>query len=63
MTDDEHDEEGLEEAIEDLEAPAHTQADVVGGKCAKPSVGCVNPTCQDTAVVCDTSFFPVVYDR
>jgi hypothetical protein len=39
MSPDEHD-EGFEEAIEDLEAPAMMQADVAGGANA-----CITPTC------------------
>ena len=45
MTDEQRDEEGEEEAIEDLEAPATTQDDVAGGAaCGKPSVLCQAPT-------------------
>ena len=40
MTDEELKREAADEAIEDLEAPAGAQGDVVGGKviCAKPTV-------------------------
>ncbi len=43
MTDEERKEEGAEEAIEDLEAPAAAQEDVAGGK-----IQCKTPTCWDT---------------
>lgn len=65
MTDDER-EEGAEEAIEDLEAPAAAQRDVAGGlmdgpvKCATPTciratinVWCVPPTCAQSLQDCD----------
>lgn len=54
MTDDERmarSEEGAEEAIEDLEAPATAQEDVAGGLCPSntachlPTQACSNPTC------------------
>lgn len=52
MTDKEkHDEEGTEETIEDLEAPADAQGDVAGGagtKCPVPgvtTVRCAPPSC------------------
>jgi hypothetical protein len=46
MTDDPGSEEGAEEAIEDLEAPAAEWADVAGGiACKLPTIGCTNPTC------------------
>ena len=46
MTDDEHKQEGAEEPIEDLEAPAAVWADVAGGiVCRLPTHGCSNPTC------------------
>lgn len=56
MTDEEkHDEEGAEEAIEDLEAPADAQGDVAGGaapKCPVPgvtTVRCAPPSCTGTS--------------
>lgn len=53
MTDPERKDEGAEEAIEDLEAPAETQEDVAGGgMCAKPTKFCVPPSCTDTVVDC-----------
>jgi hypothetical protein len=42
MTDDERTEEGAEEPIEDLEAPAEAQGDVVGG-----ANECIYPTCHN----------------
>jgi hypothetical protein len=47
MTDDERKQEGLDEAIEDLEAPAVEQGDVAGGKEL-----CASPTCvaRDTSI-------------
>jgi hypothetical protein len=55
MTFDQSDEEGAEEAIEDLEAPAEAQGDVAGGKgkgCGKPSMVCAAPTCAMTDAAC-----------
>ena len=55
MTFDQSDEEGAEEAIEDLEAPADAQSDVGGGQgqgCGKPSLECLAPTCGVTAAFC-----------
>ena len=52
MTDEGHSEEGAEEAVEDLEAPASAQADVAGGAgCGDPSMVC-NVTCQATNAKC-----------
>lgn len=48
MTDEHGGEEGAEEAIEDLEAPAAAWADVAGGmviQCHLPTNACSNPTC------------------
>jgi hypothetical protein len=46
MTDDEPKQEGAEEPVEDLEAPAAVWADVAGGiACRLPTVACSNPTC------------------
>jgi hypothetical protein len=64
MTDDERREEGAEEAIEDLEAPAESLEDVAGGrgKCMAPSclgsgskvvVNCEGGTCKATMADCD----------
>jgi hypothetical protein len=53
MTDEERKEEGTDEAIEDLEAPADAQADVAGGEvCAKPTTICADPSCVDTVRRC-----------
>jgi hypothetical protein len=54
MTDKERKDEGAEEAIEDLEAPAEQQDDVAGGAeiCASPTVICVQPSCIDTVTKC-----------
>jgi hypothetical protein len=49
MTDEEHQREGAEEQIEDLEAPAASQGDVVGG------AHCIEPSCarnSDVVVAC-----------
>jgi hypothetical protein len=67
MTEEER-EEGAEEAIEDLEAPAAAQRDVAGGlmdgpvNCAKPTcvhskvnVWCLPPTCAQSNQDCDNS--------
>jgi hypothetical protein len=61
MTDEERKREGAEEEIEDLEAPAGSQGDVVGGahcippSCAKPSNVVV--VCSDIAASCKASTF------
>ena len=55
MTFEHSDEEGAEEAIEDLEAPADAQSDVAGGQnqgCGKPSMMCIDPTCALTEAAC-----------
>jgi hypothetical protein len=53
MTDEQLNEEGSEEAIEDLEAPAATQDDVAGGVgCGNPSLICTDPTCDATVAKC-----------
>lgn len=45
--------EADEEPIEDLEAPAAAQGDVAGGAaCGKPSMICIQPTCDLTAAEC-----------
>jgi hypothetical protein len=63
-------EEGAEEAIEDLEAPAMAQGDVVGGAhCIRPScvgqsvvVACsdVSPSCKATTADCQDGTHVVV---
>lgn len=71
MTEDERGEEGAEETVEDLEAPASLQEDVAGGwplgPCpGKPSMVCAAPTCTATKVVCrskDTMHDLVVYEQ
>ena len=65
MTDEERSEEGAEEAIEDLDAPAEAQDDVAGGAaCRKPSGpgGCRPPTCLDSGPVCPKPSEVVVRD-
>jgi hypothetical protein len=47
MTDQEKNQEGAEESIEDLEAPAEAQGDVAGGKCSV-TLQCLMPTCIGT---------------
>jgi hypothetical protein len=63
MTNDQFDDEGAEEAIEDLEAPADAQTDVAGGKgpaCGSPSMVCAAPTCKTSAALCRNA--PVTSD-
>jgi len=53
MTDEQREEEGEEEAIEDLDAPADVQRDVAGGEgCGKPSLICAEPTCSVSHAAC-----------
>lgn len=53
MTDEERSDEGGEEAVEDLEAPAAAQEDVAGGAgCGRPSLDCASPTCGVTSAYC-----------
>jgi hypothetical protein len=55
MTDEQRREEGADEQIEDLDAPAESQEDVAGGKgrqCVVPTLRCAVPTCQDTKAMC-----------
>jgi hypothetical protein len=52
MTPDEQKDEGSEEPVEDLEAPAEAQEDVAGGLCAKPTNFCAPPSCVDTKTDC-----------
>jgi hypothetical protein len=77
MTEEERNKEGADEAIEDLEAPAGAQGDVVGGRviCAKPtcpggpggtsvSTYCSLPTCKATKSACGEATFTIlVYDH
>jgi hypothetical protein len=61
MTDEQRSEEGAEEAIEDLEAPAAAQSDVAGGRivggcpevgtCFSPSKICQKPSTGDLCQV------------
>lgn len=59
MTDERHDEEGAEEGIEDLEAPAEAQEDVAGGAGCSDSpscnytVLCLGGTCKLTKTTCE----------
>jgi hypothetical protein len=49
VTDEKRKEEGAEEQIEDLEAPAAAQQDVVGGACIDYTHRwCMGETCKDT---------------
>jgi hypothetical protein len=66
MTDEERNQEGAEQHIEDLEAPADAQSDVAGGlgclptnacnpvktvvHCQSPTQFCQTPTCKVTKV-------------
>lgn len=53
MTDEERKDEGAEEGIEDLEAPADQQENVAGGDiCAKPTTICTDPSCITTVTKC-----------
>ncbi len=69
MTDEQRREEGAEEAIEDLEAPAAAQKDVVGGKGCSPvscgyTIKCLGGTCDITKSTCeDTSKKIIVFDH
>jgi hypothetical protein len=77
MTAEERNREGADEAIEDLDAPASAQGDVVGGKvvCADPTCArsgpgasnvetyCSKPTCTATRSACgDLSRTILVYE-
>ena len=56
MTDEERNDEGDEEAIEDLQAPAEAQDDVVGGGCTRHTESwCIVPTCAATKRDCQTA--------
>ncbi len=58
MTDEERKQEGADEEIGDLEAPAEAQTMVAGGKCPRktlvhcqdPTQLCMAPTCRVTEV-------------
>ncbi len=67
MTSEEPNDEGAEEPIEDLAAPADAQDDVAGGLgCGKPSMVCAPPTCKTTAALCrdmTASHDIVVYEQ
>jgi len=69
MTDEQKREEGAEEAIEDLEAPAEAQQDVAGGAKCTPvtctySVLCLGGTCKFTKTTCeDHSGKIIVFDH
>jgi hypothetical protein len=65
MTDRERTEEAIEEAIEDLDAPAEGQYHVVGGAgCGSPSMVCWPPTCGATEAQCTKlSHKIIVYDK
>jgi hypothetical protein len=64
MTDEDREREGAEEPIEDLDAPAEAQGDVVGGgmacsprpTCGRPSVVCAADqpgSCEVTKAFCE----------
>jgi hypothetical protein len=59
---DETNEEGDAEAVEDLEAPAAAQADVVGGAdtCGEPSFYCMGKTCVDTIANCTAASHEII---
>ena len=78
MTDEERKREAADEEIEDLEAPAAEQGDVIGGKviCAKPTNTCAPgnttgvetycglPTCKATKSACgQTTSVILVYEQ
>jgi len=61
MTDEERFKESIEEAIEDLEAPADLQEKLRGGTCYNPTCQngdtsvtgvCIDPTCRSTTAGC-----------
>jgi hypothetical protein len=71
MTDEERSREGAEEPIEDLEAPAEAQGDVVGGgmachpagTCGKPSAVCADfspGSCEVTKADCQLNSRKIV---
>jgi hypothetical protein len=71
VTEDERRDEGSEEMVEDLEAPASAQKDVAGGKmgCIEPSciaqasdriTLCNLPTCKATKAACDADTHDIV---
>jgi|SwirhirootsSR2_FD_contig_41_5996449_length_705_multi_2_in_0_out_0_1 hypothetical protein len=68
MTDEERNQEGGEETLEDLEAPAEAQGDVAGGQicgarsCGNPSMICVDTCPSHTYTKCsDLSKMIVVF--
>lgn len=67
MTSRERNDEGAEEPIEDLTAPAEAQDDVAGGRgCGTPSMVCAAPTCKTSAALCrdmTASHDIVVYEQ
>jgi hypothetical protein len=69
MTDEQKRQEGAEEAIEDLEAPAAAQEDVAGGAACEPvscgyTVLCLGGTCKITKTTCEnTSRKIIVFDH
>jgi hypothetical protein len=56
MTDEERNDEGAEEEVEDLEAPAEAQEDVAGGACpantCRYTTYCLEQTCKATKRAC-----------
>lgn len=59
MTEEERNEEGAEESVEDLQAPAEAQENVAGGaggcgspSCGKPSIRCGGNTCVVSEAYC-----------
>jgi hypothetical protein len=68
MTDQEKNQEGSEESIEDLEAPASAQSDVAGGagklcgpnSCGNPSMVCYGSTCDSITLAKCTTLSKVV---
>ena len=71
MTEDERKEEGSEDLVEDLEAPASAQEDVAGGKmgcippsCIAPASDVINlcnvPTCKATKAGCDADTHTII---
>jgi hypothetical protein len=53
MDEDELDKEAIEEPIEDLEAPAENQGDVVGGRSQKCDPKVTHVWCKGTVQNCD----------
>jgi hypothetical protein len=69
VTEEERSEEGTEDAIEDLEAPAEKKEDVAGGRGCTPRpsrIECGSPTCVVTDAFCkekSRTGVIVVYDQ